>query len=169
MGRLNPTNFTMRTFFALAALSLVISTIAMPERPSGIVQRYSTNGITLSFTEMALPEAGKVQLCGTCASLTGQSLNILLNYILNAGVVGGCSKVCGQLKQKTERTVCSIACDLVGIKAFAKALEKADLDPIYFCEELGVCKADDNGAGSISSLTVSPKSGAQATKFEGAL
>merc|ERR1711934_1021386 len=159
------TNFTMRTFFALAALSLVISTIAMPERPSGIVQRYSTNGITLSFTEMALPEAGKVQLCGTCASLTGQSLNILLNYILNAGVVGGCSKLCGQLKEKTTKTICNIGFVLVGIKAFAKAIEKADLDPIYFCEELGACKTDDNGAGSIKALSVAPASAKQATTF----
>merc|ERR1711970_986653 len=108
-------------------------------------------------------------LCGACAGLTGQSLNILLNYILNAGVVGTCGKLCHNLKTKGARTACNVACDVVGIKAFIKALEKADLDPIYFCGLLGICKHDDNGAGKIDTLTIAPKSAAQGETFVGAM
>lgn len=125
----------------------------------------SDNGITVTFTEQ--PEAPELQLCTTCSSLTGQALNILLNEVLNAGVVGGCSKLCSGLKSKGSSTVCNLACDLVGIKAFAAALEKADLDPLYFCGILGVCKADDNGAGSCDTVTVDPPSAPQATAFNG--
>jgi len=62
-----------------------------------------------------------------------------------------------------------VACGLVGIKAFAAAIQKADLDPIYLCEELKICTADDNGAGKIDSITVSPQSAAQASTFAGDL
>jgi len=127
------------------------------------------NGVTVEFRKLPEDRLKGAGFCGTCTSLTGQALNILLNYVLNVGVVGGCSKVCSNLKTKTEATVCNIACDIVGLKAFVAALKKADLDPIYFCGLLGACKHDDNGAGSISSFTVSPASGKQGATFAGAL
>jgi len=150
-------------------LAIASVVVALPAESPSTVTRYATNGITVSIAPAPLPETTGSKFCGTCASLTGQSLNILLNYILQAGVVGGCSKVCGNLKTKTEQTVCSIACDLAGVKAFAAAIEKADLDPIYFCEQLNFCPHDDNGAGSIASLDVSPLSAEQGSKFEGDL
>lgn len=129
----------------------------------------ASNGYTLEFRKLPEDRLKGAGLCGTCASLTGQALNILLNYVLNVGVVGGCGKLCGNLKTNTEQKVCQIACDIVGIKGFVAALQKADLDPIYFCSLLKVCKFDDNGAGSIASLTVSPDTGAQGATFAGAL
>ena len=45
-------------------------------------------------------------------------------------------------------------------------LEKADLDPVYFCQELKLCKYDDNSAGSVSSVQVSPASAAASTTFK---
>merc|ERR1711907_858969 len=155
----------MKNAFALALFATLAVSVHFDD--AEVVATYSTKGITTSFYKIPEKVEAPQKLfgCGTCASLTGQSLNILLNYILNAGVVGGCSKLCGQLKDKTTKTICNIGCDLVGIKAFAKAIEKADLDPIYFCEELGACKTDDNGAGSIKSLSVAPASAKQATTF----
>lgn len=94
------------------------------------------------------------------------ALNALLNYVLNAGVVGGCGKLCENLPKGLERTACDIACDYVGIKAFVSLLEKADLDPVYFCQELKLCKYDDNGDGSVSGVQVSPASGEASTTFE---
>ena len=93
-------------------------------------------------------------------------MNALLNYVLNAGVVGGCGKLCENLPKGLERTACDIACDYVGIKAFVSLLEKADLDPVYFCQELKMCKYDDNGDGSVSGVQVSPASGEASTTFE---
>jgi len=148
-------------FFLAVLLATVVVSAAMP------VQTIRKGPYVVTFEKVEQPN--KLFGCSTCASLTGQGLNVLLNYILNAGVVGGCGKLCGQLKDKTAKTVCSLACDLVGIKVFVKALEKADLDPIYFCQELGACKADDNGEGKITDLSVSPQSGQAGTTFAGLL
>ena len=40
----------------------------------------------------------ELALCSPCVQLGGQGLNILLNEILNAGVIGGCGKLCSGLK-----------------------------------------------------------------------
>merc|ERR1711988_1266646 len=148
-------------------LSVFVFALACSVLAAPTVRTNGPKPVAISITKLpeAVTKAGFG--CKTCASLTGQGLNILLNYILNAGVVGTCGKLCGNLKQKTERTVCSLACDLVGIKAFVTALEKADLDPLYFCGELGLCKHDDNGAGKLSSLTVDPATGQQGSTFTG--
>merc|ERR1712072_157208 len=72
-----------------------------------------------AFTEFAVQSTQpEIKLCNPCIQLGEQGLNILLNEILNAGVIGGCGKLCSGLKQKTEKTACGIVCDVVGIKAF---------------------------------------------------
>jgi len=100
--------------------------------------------------QFALSSATKApepnSLCSPCVQLGGQSLNILINAILNVGVIGGCGKLCSNLKTAGEQKACDLVCDLVGIKAFIKALSNADLDPIYFCEILHVCKAGPDDA-----------------------
>jgi len=95
--------------------------------------------------ELSKPASPKAGLCSPCVQLTGQGLSILVNQILNAGVVGSCVKLCGKLESATEQKVCNLVCDIAGIKAFVKALKHADLDPIYFCELIHACKsgADD--------------------------
>jgi len=166
-----------KTFAAVLFVAAMTCVFAAPEPVDNWIEAEDSNakvitapnGVTFEFRKLPEDRLKGAGLCGTCASLTGQALNILLNYVLNAGVVGGCSKLCSNLKTKTEATVCNIACDLVGIKAFVAALKKADLDPIYFCGLIHACKHDDNGAGSIKSLTVSPTSGAQGSTFAGAL
>merc|ERR1711981_492252 len=128
---------------------------------TSVVTRYAKNGVVVEFHKLPAAKVRGDKLCGACASLTGEAINTLLNYILNAGVVGGCSKLCSNLKTKAEVTVCTLACAVVGIKEFVKAIEKADLDPIYLCDLLKICPIDDNGEGKIASLDVSPASAAQ--------
>jgi len=99
--------------------------------------------------------------------LGGQSISILLNYILNAGVVGGCSKLCGHLTSKGSREACDLVCGVVGIKAFTKALNHTDLDPIYFCEILDACPAGrDDAALQILSVVAQPTSIAKGDTVE---
>lgn len=83
--------------------------------------------------------------CGLCTQLKGQEINTLLNEILNVGVVGGCSKLCGVL-QPDSKLKCEVACGAAGIKAFTWAIEKADLDPIYMCELSGSCEPPPDDA-----------------------
>jgi len=88
-----------------------------------------------------------VSLCNPCFQLGGQSINILLNYILNTGVVGGCQGLCSQLPSGGgKQTACDLVCGAVGIKAFTAAIDKADLDPIYLCEVLHACPAAPDDA-----------------------
>lgn len=73
-------------------------------------------------------------------------MNILINVILNEGVIGGCTNLCGHLNSTAARDACDLVCGTVGIKAFIKALDNTDLDTIYFCEILHLCQAGADDA-----------------------
>jgi len=89
-----------------------------------------------------------VKLCSPCFNIGGQGINQLLNYILNAGVVGGCSTLCaGAIPAGGLPAVgCELVCEAVGVKAFIAAIDKVDLDPIYLCEALHACPAAPDDA-----------------------
>jgi hypothetical protein len=103
--------------------------------------------------------------CGTCVSFFGQAINQLLNIILNVGVLGSCSELCGKLDSQIEAEVCNALCDVVGIEAFIKLITAEDPDPIYYCEMLSFCGESSTAAANITALSVSPDSGAQNTEF----
>jgi len=110
------------------------------------------------------PAAGR--FCNSCVQIGSQGISILLNEILNAGVIGGCGKLCGALPKGVERKGCDLACSVVGIKAFISVLKRADIDPIYLCEELKACPAGrDDAAGSVRGTAVSPAAGPAGTTF----
>lgn len=95
-------------------------------------------------------------LCSPCVQLGGQALNTLLNALLNVGVVQGCGTLCGHLATKAVKA-CDILCGVVGIKAFISALDHADLDTIYFCEEIHACPtAPDNASASLGPVQAQP-------------
>lgn len=103
------------------------------------------------------PPSSELSLCSPCVQLGEQGVNILLNYVLQAGVVGSCGKLCSHLPQKTEQLVCNLVCDVVGLQAFVKALNHTDLDVIYFCEELHACPAGpDNAAAALTAVQALP-------------
>lgn len=132
--------------------------VMMPTAPVGVPQ--------LIHSPVA-PAGPENALCSPCVQLGGQSISILLNYILNVGVVGGCSKLCGHLTSKGSREACDLVCGVVGIKAFTKALNHTDLDPIYFCEILDACPAGrDDAALQILSVVAQPTSIAKGDTVE---
>ncbi|CAG5114757.1 unnamed protein product [Candidula unifasciata] len=107
----------------------------------------------------------RADLCPLCIQFTDEALDVLLNIILNSGIVGSCGVLCNALEQKTGSkvigAVCNILCDIAGIKEFIKIIEQADLDPIYFCELLKVCAVFDGGDATITKIIVSPQTGPQ--------
>lgn len=109
-----------------------------------------------------------LNLCPTCVQFTEDAIDTLLNIILNTVVIGSCSELCQALAQKTGSqalgAVCDILCSIVGIEEFVKLIEKADLDPIYFCEELKTCKVNDHGDAEITNLAIAPVSGPQGSR-----
>mmetsp|Transcript_78859 Transcript_78859/g.189278 ORF Transcript_78859/g.189278 Transcript_78859/m.189278 type:complete len:245 (+) Transcript_78859:57-791(+) len=111
--------------------------------------------LSLVPSKTELPNA----FCSPCVQLGSQGINLLLNYLLNAGVVESCSKLCEHLKTKPEQLACNLACDLVGIKEFVKALNHTDLDPIYLCEIIKACPAGpDDADASILDVKATPTS-----------
>jgi hypothetical protein len=86
-------------------------------------------------------------------------MSTLINYILNAGVIGGCGHLCGHLNSTAARDACDLVCGVVGIKAFIKALNNTDLDPFYFCEVLHACEAGpDDAHVDLLSVQLNPAS-----------
>jgi len=89
------------------------------------------------------PTLPTLDLCPTCINVAEESINILLNLILDTGIIGTCGTLCQALAQKTGSeligTICDLVCDGVGIAEFIKLLENSDLDPIYYCEISKLC------------------------------
>lgn len=108
----------------------------------------------------------ELDLCDVCVQFTGETVDQLLNIILNVGVVGGCNELCGLLNaSQAIDVVCNLLCDIVGIKEFINLIQQADLDPIYFCELLKTCQVFDEGDANITALTITPKQGPAGTDF----
>ncbi|XP_071080031.1 countin-3-like [Haliotis cracherodii] len=131
--------------------------------------RHSKKTHHVTMTKQVAPFGGvALDLCPTCVQFTGEAIDQLLNIILNLGVVGSCEKLCAALGQKTGSqalaVVCDLLCDIAGIDEFVKLIQKADLDPIYFCELLNVCPIFDDGDAKITELAIVPASGPQGQK-----
>jgi len=110
------------------------------------------------------PQAGPAE-CSACVQLLDQTINILLNEILNGGVIASCGALCGKIPEKALALTCDVVCAYVGIKEFIKVLNKTDPDPIYYCQELKTCPIVQGGALKITSMTAKPASGPVGTKF----
>jgi len=104
-------------------------------------------------------------LCPTCVNFMDQTIDILLNIILNGGVIGSCEELCAYLPTELEATVCELLCSYVGIQAFIDILDDTDPDPIFYCMELDICPIKDDARGNIQQVTVQPPSGPTGTTF----
>eukprot|EP00300_Choanocystis_sp_HF-7_P030649 c39531_g1_i1.p2 GENE.c39531_g1_i1~~c39531_g1_i1.p2 ORF type:complete len:282 (+),score=67.34 c39531_g1_i1:33-878(+) len=103
---------------------------------------------------VAAPDA---DLCPICLDLISDSINELLQAILQVGVLGGCSGICSKLSHPTEQVACTLICSYVGVDAFVAIIDKIDPDPIEICEDFKVCPIHDNGEANITSIDVSPE------------
>lgn len=127
-----------------------------------VFKRTNENGV--ETTLIRLDDAKSVdnvgnsyQFCSVCVQLMMASLNYLLNYILNAGVITSCSELCqGALTKPLEQDVCEALCDGVGLAAFLKGIEDAEPDPVAACEEIDLCQYVAGGEVKMHSYTASP-------------
>lgn len=104
------------------------------------------SNILVEDTFQTTAPGADVSLCNPCTQIGGQGINALVNYILNAGVIGGCGSLCAAVPSAPGKLACDLACGAVGMKAFIAAIEKADLDPIYLCELVRACPAGSDDA-----------------------
>jgi hypothetical protein len=119
---------------------VVIAMIGMTSATSqGNIRSESIRRTRMNFEQKSL----RIDLCPTCINIADQSINILLNLILDSGIIGTCGTLCQALAEKTGSsvigTICDLACDAVGIDEFIKLIDRADIDPIWYCELARFC------------------------------
>jgi len=149
------------------ALTFVLIAIVGIASASNILEAKSYN---IQHVKSMFPQPTvRVDLCPTCINVADESINILLNLILDTGIIGTCGTLCSALAQKTGSeiigTICDIVCDVFGIEEFIKLIEKADLDPIWYCEIAKMCPVNDHGDAHISQFAILPATGRQGQTF----
>lgn len=151
-----------------ATITLLLCSVALTAAAGPLeVAPLSSFSPANSIEDIIVHEVGaKLSLCNPCIQFAEQGINVLLNEILNAGVIGGCSKLCGYINGTAAKTACTLVCDVVGVKGFIKALNSTDIDPIYLCEKLTVCPmGGPDASASIAGVVATPATGPQGTKF----
>jgi hypothetical protein len=149
------------------ALTVVVIAIIGLASATEILGKQSYN---VKRVKSAFPQPNvRLDLCPTCINVAEESINILLNLILDTGIIGSCGTLCTALAQKTGSellgTICDLVCDFVGIEEFIKLLDKADLDPIWYCEIAKLCPTNDHGDAKISQFSILPATGRKGTTF----
>lgn len=91
-----------------------------------------------------LPHARQpeVSSCGICVDEAVLVINILLNAALNYEITG-CGDLCSYLTNPYAIDACEVVCNGIGIYEFIQQLENSDIDPIYYCELIKLCTAQD--------------------------
>ena len=88
-----------------------------------------------------------LDLCPWCIDEAVADINVLLNIILDQGILGTCGDLCGALANRTGSAfagdICDLVCDGLGIDEFIHEIIKVDLDPIWYCEIADLCPSND--------------------------
>ena len=140
VGRVISIFRTRRAFMYISLIFILLVGVAMPTA-SGFFSTPSRN--LQRLTSDVRDRTVGVTLCPECIDESVYAINVLLNEILDQGILGDCSKLCGALQNRTGSTVladvCLLACDGLGIDEFIRALLRVDLDPIWYCEIAKLC------------------------------
>ena len=85
----------------------------------------------------------RLDWCPQCVNSFDELIQIVLDIILQYGVVDTCGHLCDLVEEKTGSGIlgfiCTMGCDFLGLEEFVKLIEKADIDPIYYCEVMKIC------------------------------
>ncbi len=124
---------TIRTFIVLVGISVVGSSPLLNNRSHKIDRIVST----VDRAKVGL------DLCPYCINEAIGVIDILLNAILDEGILASCGDLCGVVTNKTGSKalgdICLVVCDGLGLDEFIKALIRLDLDPIWYCEVAKLC------------------------------
>ncbi|CAF1212789.1 unnamed protein product [Adineta ricciae] len=109
------------------------------------------------------------EICRECIKESVSAINVLLNLILDEGIIGSCGDLCGALANKTSSKglgdVCLVVCNVVGIGEFIRLLEHTDLDPIWYCQIADLCPINDHGDAKFVYFHMIPPTGRVGTEF----
>jgi len=108
--------------------------------------------------------------CKVCIDVAVEMIDVLLNAVLNGGILGDCADLCSRLNNSNiEEDLCDAICDSVGLDEFVKILKKFsnDIDPVYFCQLVHLCEVDDctGSCGDVLAFVIDPQMGSTQTTF----
>jgi len=110
-----------------------------------------------------------IDLCPMCINEAVEAINVILNVILDEGILGSCQKICEAAAKASNSsligTICDLACDAIGLDAFIHLIIDVDLDPIWYCEIAKLCAINDHGDAKFTDFAVMPSTGPQGTTF----
>ncbi|KAI8505681.1 hypothetical protein Bbelb_168700 [Branchiostoma belcheri] len=151
----------MKSVAVVLAVFLAYQCLAV-RHPGPLVQ---PGGLSLSRTLSKPSKVGDMDMCKFCVDFTHNAIQEIGEAILEGGLTKGCQGLCAIVGNKTDSKAVELACDTlcvaVGFDEFVHAFQKADVDPIYYCELLNQCPIVDNGDATITLFDVNPKSGPQ--------
>jgi hypothetical protein len=128
------------------ALTLIILVVIGAACASGSFNKNSHKfqQLSSSFEEQKVG----IDLCPACINEAVDLINVILNVILDEGILATCGAVCGAVENKTDSRIlgdlCAIACEALGIDEFVKLIIRADIDPIYYCQLVDMCPSKKN-------------------------
>jgi len=155
--------YTTLTFILLVGVGVGVSVVS--SSPFVNTRLYNIDGI------VPIVDRSKVglDLCPYCINEAIGVINILLNAILDEGILATCGDLCGVVTNKTGSKalgdICDLVCDGLGLDEFIKEIIKLDLDPIWYCEIAKMCPINDQSDAKFTNFSVSPSTGNRRTKF----
>ena len=125
-------------YAAYILITVLCGTVA-----SGVVSSPSRSNSLQRISPLRLNGNRGLDFCPQCVNTFVDLINIVLNILLDVGVVDTCGDLCDLVEQKSGSeilgTVCTLGCDTLGIVEFVKLANKTDIDPIYYCEVINLC------------------------------
>jgi uncharacterized protein YunC (DUF1805 family) len=77
-------------------------------------------------------------LCQLCIDEVLALINEVLNDILNGIILNSCGKLCGAIQNNATKELCTIACDVVGIKKLVEYLNSTARFLLCVCGNVGL-------------------------------
>jgi len=123
------------------ALTLIILVIA--ETAYGLHSLSTHSSQYQRFGSSLVNNNVDLDLCPLCINEAVELINVVLNIILDGGIIGSCGDLCNLVYNKTGSKalgdLCDVGCDAVGLDEFIKIIIRADIDPIYYCQLVDLC------------------------------
>ncbi|UJR12367.1 hypothetical protein I4U23_016544 [Adineta vaga] len=109
------------------------------------IQSHNIQHKQLNFGENNLPI-----LCKECLNVANESINVLLQLILDTGILSSCQKLCRAVANKTGSLTLGLICDVACAA---------------YCEMAKLCPINDHGDAKITQFSLLPTTGRKGTTF----
>lgn len=97
-----------------------------------------------------------IDLCPLCINEAVEAINVILNVILDEGILNTCEELCQKVANKTGSQligdICDAACIGFGLDEFIRLIITVDLDPIWYCEMADFCPSKQKNFESFNNL-----------------